>query len=236
MMTGGMATVAGGVLAAYVGLGIPAGHLLAASVMSAPAAILLAKIICPETEQSTTKGSIKSAIKSNDVNVFEAACSGASAGLQLALNVGAMLITFIALIALVNMIIASISGLFGYSLSLEAILGFLFRPIAFLMGIPWHESLAIGRLLGEKMVLNEFVAYVHLSEYMQAGSLSQRSITITTYALCGFANFSSIAIQIGGIGALEPSRKSDFAALGFRALIGGTLAGFLTACIAGIMT
>ena len=235
MMTGGMATVAGGVLAAYIGLGIPAGHLLAASVMSAPAAIMLSKIIYPEREISKTKGEVQVQLEIKEVNIFESACNGASAGLQLALNVGAMLLTFIALVALINKGLSFLTPVLGWPVTLENILGTLFRPIAFLMGISWEESLFVGQLLGEKMVLNEFVAYIHLLDYMKDSVLSERAIVISTYALCGFANFSSIAIQIGGIGALEPSRKKEFAAFGIRALIGGTLSGFTTACIAGIL-
>jgi CNT family concentrative nucleoside transporter len=234
MMTVGMATVAGGVLAVYIGLGIPAGHVLAASILSAPAAVLLSKIIYPETEESVTKGSVHTSFEVKDVNLFEAACNGASSGVQLALNVGAMLITFIALIALLNTILSLFTPIFGFPITLEGVLGQVFRPIAFVMGVPWGESALVGGLLGEKMVLNEFVAYTHLLEYMKAGVLSERSVIVTTYALCGFANFSSIAIQIGGIGALEPSRKSDFALFGFKALLGATLAGFTTACVAGI--
>ncbi|MBC62700.1 MAG: NupC/NupG family nucleoside CNT transporter [Zetaproteobacteria bacterium] len=235
MMTSGMATVAGGVLAAYIGLGVPAGHLLAASIMSAPAAIMLSKIIYPETQESPTKGSVKVHFEVKEVNIFESACSGASAGLNLALNVGAMLITFIALIALINKSLTIFHFLFGWDLTLESMLGTLFQPIAFLIGIPWSESALVGELLGKKMVINEFIAYVDLLNYRDTGLLSERSVNICTYALCGFANFSSIAIQIGGIGALEPSRRADFAKCGFKALIGGTLAGFMTACMAGIL-
>ena len=234
MMTGGMATVAGGVLAVYIGLGIPAGHVIAASVLSAPAAVFLSKIIYPEKEVSATKGEISTSFKVNDVNIFEAACNGASSGVQLAINVGAMLITFIALIALVNSVLGLLDPLVGFPVTLQAILGTLFRPIAFVMGVPWGESALVGGLLGEKMVLNEFVAYTHLLEYMKEGLLSDRAVVISTYALCGFANFSSIAIQIGGIGALEPSRKADFARFGLKALFGATLAGFTTACVAGM--
>ena len=235
MMTSGMATVAGGVMAAFVGLGISAGHLLAASIMSAPAAVLIAKIICPETEESPTKGRVKVKMESDDVNILDAACRGASDGLLLALNVGAMLIAVIALVALLNAIIGQVAGLFGASLTFEEILGFFFWPLAFVMGIPWSECEAVGRLLGEKMVLNEFIAYIHLSEMIKEGTLSERSISIATYALCGFANFSSIAIQIGGIGKLEPGRKKDFAKMGLKAMLGGSLAAFMTACIAGIL-
>lgn len=234
MMTGGMATVAGGVLAVYIGLGIPAGHVIAASVLSAPAAVFISKIIYPEVEESVTKGAIKTSFEVKDVNLFEAACSGASSGVQLAINVAAMLITFIALIALINNLLSFFDPYLGFSLTLQGIFGFVFRPIAFMMGVSWQDSALVGGLLGEKMVLNEFVAYTHLLDYMKSGVLAQRSIVISTYALCGFANFSSIAIQIGGIGALEPSRKSDFALLGFKALLGATLTGFTTACVAGM--
>ena len=239
MMTGGMATVAGGVLAAYVGMGISAGHLLAASIMSAPAAILIAKIMLPETEESPTMGTVKVSLEIKDVNAFEAACRGASEGLKLALNVAAMLIAFIALIALINNGLQAAVYLVGMgeetTLSLQMILGWVFQPIAFVMGIPWSEAGKVGSLLGQKMIINEFVAYLSLAEMVKNGELSERSVTIATYALCGFANFSSIAIQIGGIGALEPDRKSDFAKVGLKAMIGGTLAAFMTACIAGVL-
>ncbi len=250
MMTGGMATVAGGVLAAYVGMGISAGHLLAASIMSAPAAILIAKIMLPETEESPTMGTVKVSLEIKDVNAFEAACRGASEGLKLALNVAAMLIAFIALIALINKGLQAVVDLArmlfdfldrgpiippDFSLSLQMILGWVFQPIAFVMGIPWSEAGKVGSLLGQKMIINEFVAYLSLAEMVKNGELSERSVTIATYALCGFANFSSIAIQIGGIGALEPDRKSDFAKVGLKAMIGGTLAAFMTACIAGVL-
>jgi len=235
LMTGGMATVAGGVLAAYEGFGISAGHLLAASLMSAPAALVISKIIYPETEVSPTRGSVKIALEIKEVNAFEAACTGASEGLKLALNVGAMLIAFIGLVALVNGVLGYFGGLFGLNLTLEMILGRLFQPLAFVMGVPWNESFLVGQLLGEKMVLNEFISYIHLSESMKAGELSDRSVTIATYALCGFANFSSVAIQIGGMSALEPDRKPDFASCGLKAMLGGTLAAFMTACIAGLL-
>lgn len=238
MMTSGMATVAGGVLAAYVGYGVSAGHLLAASLMSAPAAIVIARVMVPETEQSPTLGTVKIDVKAAEVNIFEAACKGAAEGLKLALNVGAMLIAFIALVALVDLVLAQVGQLVGIPLSLAEIFGFVFRPLAFLMGVSWDDSYIVGQLLGTKIVVNEFLAYVQLADYIsgeQQGLLSERSITLTTYALCGFANFSSIAIQIGGIGELEPSRKSDFARFGLRAMIGGTLAAMMTACVAGVL-
>jgi CNT family concentrative nucleoside transporter len=235
MMVGGMATVAGGVLAAYVGFGISAGHLLASSLMSAPAALLIAKIIWPETEESPTKKIVKVDVSATEVNAFEAACRGASDGLMLCLNVAAMLIAFIALIALVNLGLSAIGQVIGFDVSFQQILGWFFQPLAFVMGVPWEDCMKIGQLLGERMVLNEFVAYVHLGEMMKAGVLSERGAIIATYALCGFANFSSIAIQIGGIGSLEPRRKADFARAGFKAMLGGTLTSFTTACIAGIL-
>ncbi|MBF0443926.1 MAG: NupC/NupG family nucleoside CNT transporter [Oligoflexales bacterium] len=235
MITSGMACVSGGVLAAYVGMGISAGHLLAASLMSAPAAMLISKIMYPEVEPSVTKGQIKIELKIKEVNAFEAACKGATEGLFLALNVGAMLVAFISLIALANLLLGKFLSNFGYQLSIEQIFGWFFQPVAFLLGISWDESFIVGRLFGEKTVINEFLAYVHLAEHVRAGTLSPRAINIATYALCGFANFTSIAIQIGGIGALEPSRKSDFAKIGFKAMIGGTLSSFMTASIAGIL-
>lgn len=235
MMTSGMATISGGVLAAYVGFGIPAGHLLAASMMSAPAAILISKIMYPETEESMTKGKVRVELDVKYVNVFEAACAGAAEGLKLALAVGAMLITFIALIALCNLLLGKILGIFGLTMTLEMFFGAVFRPFAFLLGVSWEESQLIGRLLGERMVINEFIAYVHLSDVIKASQLSDRAVVISTYALCGFANFSSIAMQIGGIGALEPSRKQDYALCGMKAMIGGTLSTMMTACVAGIL-
>lgn len=234
MMTGGMATVAGGVLAVYIGMGIPAGHLLAASILAAPAALFISKIMYPETKASQTLKEVETSFEVKEVNIFEAACNGAASGVMLAINVAAMLIAFIALIAFLNNILALLTPYVGFAPTLEGMLGFVFRPIAFLMGVSWKDSALVGGLLGKKMVLNEFVAYTDLLEYMKHGTISKRSIQITTYALCGFANFSSIAIQIGGIGALEPSRKKDFALLGFKALLGATLTGFTTACVAGI--
>ncbi len=233
LMTGGMATVAGGVLAAYVGLGVDAGHLLAASVMSAPAALVCAKLMVPETEVSKTKGDVSLNLPNAHANMIDAAASGASEGLKLALNVGAMLLAFIALIAMVNGAFGKVGGLFGYpGLTLELITGYLFAPIAWLLGVPWADCLIVGTLLGKKLILNEFVAYLDLQAAMP--QLSERATIISTYALCGFANFSSIAIQIGGIGTLAPDRRKDLALLGIRSLVGGTLACFMTACIAGI--
>jgi len=233
-MTGGMATVAGGVLAAYVGLGIDAGHLLAASVMSAPAALVCAKLMVPEREHSITIGKVEVNFEKTSTNIIDAAASGASEGLNLALNVGAMLLAFIALIAMLNGMLGWVGSLVNFpGLSLELVSGYLFAPVAFILGVPWSEAFAVGVLLGKKLVINEFVAYLDLQQ--QLSTLSPRSITIATYALCGFANFSSIAIQLGGIGAIAPDRRKDLASLGIKCLIGGTLACLMTAAIAGMI-
>ena len=237
VMTGGMATVAGGVLAAFVGMGISAGHLIAASVMSAPAALVMAKILVPETEVSMTAGKVTLDIELPYVNAIDAAAQGASDGLKLALNVGAMLLAFLSLIALLNgAILGPFGGLIGVEgLSLELLLGWLFAPLAFVMGVPWSEAVTVGSLLGIKTAANEFISFIELQRLMDAGVLSEKSQVIATYALCGFSNFSSIAIQIGGIGPIAPERKADLARLGLRALIGGTLACFQTATIAGLL-
>jgi len=234
LMTGGMATVAGGVLAAYVGMGIDAGHLLAASVMSAPAALVCAKLLVPEGDGSpATKGEIKFDLPKTTENLIDAAATGAGDGLKLALNVGAMLLAFIALIALVNGTMGWVGSLVGYpNFSLELIMGYVFSPVAFIMGVPWEDAFNVGSLLGKKLIINEFVAYLDLQQMMD--QLRPRSIIISTYALCGFANFSSIAIQVGGIGTIAPERRKDLAQLGIKSLIGGTLACFMTASIAGL--
>ncbi len=255
VMTAGFATVAGGVMAAYVGMLVAyfpdiAGHLLAASVMSAPAALVVAKIMYPETAVPETATSLRIDVESPDVNVIDAAARGAGEGMTLAFNVGAMLLAFIALIALLNALLGTVAGWIGLdallesmgalaagqALTLEILLGWLLAPLAWLMGVPWEDSVAVGSLLGIKTVANEFVAYLRLSELLSTGGgLNPRSIVITTYALAGFANFSSIAIQIGGIGGIAPSRRSDLSRIGLRAMIGGTLAAFLTATVAGIL-
>ena len=234
VMAGGFATIAGGVLAAYVGLLkdlVPniAGHLVAASVMSAPAALLMAKIIFPETEESVTAGRLSIKLDKVDKNGIDAASRGAGDGLRLALNVGAMLIAFLGLVALVN---AGL-GLISDKLTLAVIFGKVFSPLAFLMGVPWKDAVSFGDLLGTKIMINEFVAYMKLQSL--TSSLEPRSQLIATYALCGFANLGSIGIQIGGIGGIAPSRRSDLAKLGIRALIAGAFASFTTACIAGIL-
>jgi len=233
LMTGGFATVAGGVMAAYASFGADPGHLLAASIMSAPASLVLAKIIMPEQEDSPTKGHVKIRIEKQGANFFDAACNGASDGLRLAANVAAMLIAFVALAALLNYGMSFLPQVGGSPLSIERVLGWLFSPLAYVMGVPLSDIGSVGGLLGKKMFLNEFVAFLDLRE-MKA-SLDPRSFTLATYALCGFANFSSIGIQIGGIGALVPERRRDLAVLGFKAMIAGTLAANMTACVAGIL-
>ena len=308
VMTGGFATVAGGVMAAYIAFlkpyfGNVAGHLMAASVMSAPAALVMAKVMMPETEESPTRGTVRVKVDKTDANVIDAAARGASEGLQLAFNVGAMLLAFVALIAMLNYLmglpsyiqhavalkslvaqIAAAGGVIPDALratcdpswvvneatgetlaiaaqaregcidaitaavsdpptvsvarvyNLEFFFGWIFSPIALLMGVPWHEARQVGELLGVKMVVNEFVGYLRLADLMGGPNpLSPRSAIIATYALCGFANFGSIGIQIGGISGMAPSRRSDLAKLGIRAMIAGSLAAFMTATIAGVL-
>lgn len=234
MMTGGMATIAGGVLAAYVSFGASAGHLLTASVLSAPGALMIAKIMIPETETSPTAGHVKLKIERTTVNSFDALCRGASDGLQLSLNVLAMLIAFVACVALVNFLIGAVAGWFGLDLTLEQLFGWINAPFAWLMGVPAKDCVIVGQMLGERIVLNEFVGYLTLVENKE--TLDPRSFTIATYALCGFANFGSVAIQIGGIGSLAPDRRADLARLGLRAMGAGLLACYLTACIVGLLT
>ena len=249
IMVGGFATVAGSVLAAYVGMlrdSFPdiAGHLIAASVMSAPAALVIAKVMVPETEASNTAGQLALEVERPDVNVIEAAARGASEGLMLALNVAAMLLAFLAFVALLNYLLGlpslAYNAIVGADvlapLTMQQVLGWVFWPLAFLMGVSPEDCMEVGTLLGEKMVLNEFVAYLHLGEALEAGPyIGHRSLVITTYALCGFANFSSIAIQIGGIGSIAPERRGDLARLGLRAMLGGTLAACMTATVAGML-
>ncbi len=233
IMLGGMANTAGGVMAAYTSFGADAGHMLACSVMSAPASLVIAKIIVPESEKSKTKGVVQVDVKTDDTNILDAACRGASEGLQLALNVAAMLIAFVALAAMINAMLGLFPPVWGAPMTIERFLGWLFSPIAWSLGVQWADAHAVGMLLGKKMFLNEFVAYVDLKSLK--GVVSDRSFTLATYALCGFANFSSIAIQIGGIGTLVPKRRKDLAKLGLRAMLGGTLATNMTAAIAGIL-
>ena len=233
VMVSGFATVAGGVMAMYVSIlgNIPgiAGHLLAASIMSAPAALVIAKIIYPETEASDTFGDLKIALDKKDDNIMEALSRGATNGMKLAANVAAMLVAFVAIIAMVNAILGLID------LSLQQILGWIFSPLAWVMGVPWNEAGIIGSLMGEKLVLTELIAFGDLSELMTTNSISDRSAIIASYALCGFANFASVGIQLGGIGGIAPERRKDLAKLGLKAMFGGALASWLTATIAGIL-
>lgn len=241
VMVGGFATVAGGVLAAYVGFlqgYFPniAAHLLAASVMNMPAGIVISKILVPEVGEPETKGSLHLHVEKNETGVIDAAASGAGQGLQLALNVGAMLLAFIALVAMIDFGLGWFGGMFGQSQwSLQYLLGLALRPLVWLMGVPWQDAGAVGGLVGVKIGLNEFFAYIQFAGQMAGDMLQPRSAVITTYALLGFANFSSIAIQIGGIGGLAPQRRGEIASLGLRAMIGGNLAAFMSASLAGML-
>lgn len=249
MMIGGMAHIAGGVLAAYVGMlggGDPeqqafyAKHLLTASIMAAPATLVIAKILMPETGDPLTLGTVRMQVEKTTVNVIDAAASGAADGLRLALNVGAMLLAFVALIALINAPLTwlgEVTGLaawLGKPTDMATLLGYLLAPVAWIIGVPWQDAETVGGLIGQKIVVNEFVAYLSLSQIQE--TLSEHGRLIATYALCGFANFSSIAIQIGGIGGLAPDRRSDLARFGLRAVLGGTLATLMTATIAGVIS
>lgn len=255
MMIGGMAHIAGGVLAAYVGMlggGDPAQqafyakHLLAASIMAAPATLVIAKILVPETQEPLTRGTVKMEVEKTTANVIDAAASGAADGLRLALNIAAMLLAFIALIALINWPltwlgeVTGIAERIGRPTDLATLFGFLLAPIAWVIGTPWQDAQVVGSLIGQKVVINEFVAYMELAKVLHGEvpgvSLSREGALIATYALCGFANFSSIAIQIGGIGGLAPERRADLARFGLRAVLGGSIATFMTATIAGVLT
>ena len=258
VMTGGMATIAGGVMAAYIamlgtsfaaanGMEIAeaqqlfAERLLGASLMAAPAALVIAKILQPETEGAATAGDVKMIVEKTDANGIDAAATGAGTGLHLALNVGAMLLAFVALLAMLNGLTGWISDLTGLTqvigsqLTIEMLLGWIIAPIAWIVGVPWEDATNMGSLLGTKIVLNEFVAYLKLAEEVAAASIGPKTIAMATFALCGFANFSSIAIQIGGIGGLAPSRKSDLAKFGLKAVFAGTMANLMTATIAGML-
>lgn len=259
VMTGGMATIAGGVMAAYVQMlgnsysiaqGVPldvgrlmfAEQLLGASLMAAPAALVIAKIIFPERDDPVTKGNVKISVDKTDANGIDAAATGAGVGLKLAANVGAMLLAFIALLAMGNYFLYEIGEITGvnaafpnFNLTIESLLGWILAPIAFLVGVPWADAVNMGSLLGTKVVLNEFVAYLQMADMVEQGLLTPKTITMATFALCGFANFSSIAIQIGGIGGLAPGRKSQLASFGLLAVLAGSLANLMTATIAGML-
>jgi CNT family concentrative nucleoside transporter len=242
VMTGGFATVAGGVMAAYVGIlkDIPgiAGHLVTASIMSAPAALAISKVMVPEDGTPLTAGTLSQVHERTARNVIEAAANGAAEGVKLAINVAAMLVAFVGLVAMADWLLALIPfTVDGAPLSLSLVLGWLFAPLAFVMGVPWGEAVIVGGLLGEKLVLTELIAYIHLAGIVGQPTpvLSERSAVIASYALCGFANFASIGIQLGGIGGLAPQRMGDLADLGFRAMIAGSLAAFMTATVAGVL-
>jgi CNT family concentrative nucleoside transporter len=234
VMTSGMAHISGSIMVAYIAFGIEAKHLLTAVIMTAPGTVMMAKLFEPETEVPETYGKTKLDLPKTDVNLLDAAARGTGEGLTLMLNVIAMLVAFVALVALLNGGFGAIHGyLSWFPANLQTVLGWIFRPIAWVMGVPWHDSGTIGSLLGTRMVLNEFIAYSQLGPLK--GSLDPRSFTIASFALAGFANFSSIGIQLGGIGALIPERKHELARLGLRAMLAGTLANFLSATIAGIL-
>ena len=255
MMIGGMAHIAGGVLAAYVGMlggsdpeaqAFYAKHLLAASIMAAPATLVVAKLLIPETQEPLTRGTVKMEVEKNTANVIDAAASGAADGLKLALNIAAMLLAFIALIAMVNAPltwlgeITGIAAAIGKPTNLETILGAVLAPVAWVIGVPWQDASTVGSLIGQKVVINEFIAYTELAKITNGQVpgvvLSDEARLIATYALCGFANFSSIAIQIGGIGGLAPERRADLARFGLPAVLGGSIATFMTATIAGVLS
>lgn len=236
VMCGGLASIAGSVLAGYAGLGVPLPYLIAASFMAAPAGLLFAKLMMPQTEKFNDD--IEDVTLDKPANILDAAAGGASSGMQLALNVGAMLITFVALIALVNGLLGGIGGWFGMpELSLGLILGWIFRPLAWIIGVPWNEAEIAGQMIGIKLAVNEFVGYLEFAPYLAADAavqLSDKTKAIITFALCGFANFSSIAILIGGLGGMAPSRRGDIARLGIKAVIAGSLANLMSATIAGL--
>lgn len=237
IMVGGLASIAGSVMAGYAGMGVPLTYLIAASFMAAPAGLLFAKILYPQTQQFTDSQP-ETDDSEKPSNVLEAMAGGASAGMQLALNVGAMLIAFVALIALINGILGGIGGWFGYGdLTLQSIFGWVFKPLAYLIGVSWEESAIAGQMIGMKLAVNEFVGYLEFTKYLQPDTpvvLTEKTKAIITFALCGFANFSSIAILIGGLGGMAPNRRGDIARLGLKAVIGGTLANLMSATIAGL--
>jgi CNT family concentrative nucleoside transporter len=239
LMSVGMSTVAGSVMLAYVAMlggGEFAGHLATASLLSAPAGILVAKLMVPETGRPETAQGSHSVIGRSAVNVIDAAAEGAIGGLKLAAYVGALLVAFVALIALMDDACGFVGGWFGApELTLARVFGLALAPLAFAMGVPWHDAVTVGGLLGVKTVLNEFIAYQQLGDLMRAGTLSPRAVMIASYALCGFANFGSLAILLGGIAGLAPTRRAEVASLGLRSIVAGSLASFMTACVAGLL-
>lgn len=234
VMTGGLASVAGSVLVGYSLLGVPLEYLLAASFMAAPAGLVMAKLFVPETSDELEPAEFKMESDEDAANVIDAAAKGASVGLQLALNIGAMLLAFIAIVAMINGLLGFIGGFVGFEqLSLELILGYLFAPIAFAIGVPWNEAVIAGNFIGQKLVINEFVAYSNFAP--EIGNLSEKTVAILSFALCGFANISSLAILLGGLGNLAPTRRNDIARLGLKAVLAGALASLLSAAIAGML-
>ncbi len=234
VMTGGLASVAGSVLIGYSLLGVPLEYLLAASFMAAPAGLILAKIMLPETEEKEEPKEFDMEVDRDSANVIDAAAKGASVGLELALNIGAMLLAFIALVALINGLLGWVGGLFGFGgLTLETILGYIFSPLAFAIGVPWEEALQAGNFIGQKLILNEFVAYSSFAP--EIPNLSDKTVAIISFALCGFANISSLGILLGGLGGLAPNRRPDIARLGLKAVAAGALASMLSAAIAGML-
>lgn len=236
IMAGGLASIAGSVMAGYAGMGVPLTYLIAASFMAAPAGLLFAKIMVPQTEKF--RDELEEVDLEKPANILDAAAAGASSGMQLALNVGAMLVAFVALIALINGILGGVGGWFGYeTLNLGQIFGWIFKPLAWIIGVPWEEAEIAGQMIGLKLAVNEFVGYLEFAKYLAPESavhLSEKTVAIITFALCGFANFSSIAILIGGIGAMAPNRRGDIARLGIKAVIAGSLANLMSATIAGL--
>ncbi len=236
VMAAGFGTIAGGVLAAYLSFGVPASHLIAATVMTAPASMAIAKLLYPETEEAVTAGNMDVQMKTDYSNALDAIANGANDGMKLALNIAAMLIAFLALLAFVNALLGWVGGLVGLpQLSLEWLFSLVLAPVAWLMGVPWADCGKVAILLGKKTVLNEFIAYLDLKELIEKKEISERAAVISAYALCGFANIASIGIQIGGIGGIAPERQKDLAQLGVRAMIAGSLANFMTACTAGLL-
>lgn len=236
VMTGGFATIAGGVLGAYLSFGIPAEHLIAAFFMTAPTSLVVSKLLYPETEVSETAGHAKLDVETNYINVIDATTTGAIDGVKLAVNVGVMIIAFLGLLAAFNAFLGWLGGFVNLpQLSLQWILSFIMAPVAWLMGVPWADCLQVGALLGTKTILNEFIAFLDLKTLIASGKISQRAIIIATYALCNFANIGSIGITIGGLAGLAPDRQHDLARMGVKSMIGGLLAGFITACIAGML-
>ncbi|QKQ76235.1 NupC/NupG family nucleoside CNT transporter [Nostoc sp. TCL240-02] len=236
VMTGGFATIAGGVLGAYLSFGIPAQHLIAAFFMTAPTSLVVSKLLYPETEVSETLGEVKADVETNYVNAIDAATAGAIDGVKLAVNVGVIIIAFLGLLAALNALLGWLGAFVSLpQLSLQLILSIFMAPVAWLMGVPWADCQQVGALLGTKTILNEFIAFLDLKALIESGKISQRAVIIATYALCNFANIGSIGITIGGIAGIAPNRQHDLARMGVRSMIGGSLAGFITACIAGML-